>query len=779
VSTEKHLIRDRYEWTASDLVRQFQGFGKQGASASRPANGNLEVSIPQHPVIHLSLVSGNEDELKLVWTSEGLQQEFSWKPTISKWINAASESSLYDALNQILVDNGLDSSLVPIEMLRLNGLKTYFHTEQGVVKAVDGLTVQIRPGCTLGLVGESGSGKSVTSLSVMGLLPEFTARIPEGEIVFMGKDLLSFTAKNMRSIRGSELAMIFQEPMTSLNPVYRVGAQVAEAIMLHEKTSKKEAWKRTIDLFHEVGIPDPETRARSYPHEMSGGQKQRVMIAMALACNPSLLIADEPTTALDVTIQKQILDLLGELRDNRGMAILFITHDLGVIAEIADDVAVMYRGKLCEYGGVLEVFANPAHPYTRGLLACRPRLDSPYQLLPTVADYLETRVENGEIRVSEIQMTEERKQELYSGGRTKFVRGDGPPVLEVRDLHVWFPLKKDILGRVQSWVKAVNGISFDVYSGQTLGLVGESGCGKTTTGRAILRLVQPQSGSTLLEKQDLSILEKSSSLGPKLLQSAAAAILLFSVGLMAYWLSVVIDVGADNAQLLPPAIAGFLFIVAVGISGFSLGRISSEEQDIRRRLQIIFQDPYASLNPRLTVEQTVTEPMKVHRIGASHEERVQRAGDLLEEVGLPREYLKRFPHEFSGGQRQRICIARTLSLNPSVIICDESVSALDVSVQAQVLNLMKKLQIKYGLTYIFISHDLSVVKFMSDTMAVMKDGVIVEYGPSEEIYKNPKETYTRELIEAIPKDNIEYIRALNEQRAQAREQRHKDALKTA
>jgi len=581
---------------------------------------------------------------------------------------------------------------VDTPILQIKGLKTYFHTDAGTVKAVDDVTMSIEKGQTLGVVGESGSGKSVTSLTVMRLLPEFTADIAGGSVTFMGKELLSVHPRDMCDIRGKDLAMIFQEPMTSLNPVYTVGDQVAEAIIRHMGVSKSEAREQTIRLFEEVGIPDPTNRIDSYPHEMSGGQKQRVMIAMALSCNPKLLIADEPTTALDVTIQAQILDLLRKLRDTRQMSILFITHDLGVIAEIADHVAVMFRGKLVEYGDVTSIFENPRHPYTRGLLDCRPRLDTPYRILPTVDDFMEHWVEDGEVQMKEKVLSDTRREELVNGGRPKMPEVDGDPMLVVENLKVHFVLKKTFFGKPTKWVKAVDGINFEVYPGQTLGLVGESGCGKTTTGRAILRLVEPTEGKVTFMGKSLRDL--------------------------------------NHADM----------------------------KAVRRDLQIIFQDPYSSLNPRLTIEQAITEPMLVHGIGTDRKDRTARAAALLEEVGLDARYLRRFPHEFSGGQRQRICIARTLALEPKFIICDESVSALDVSVQAQVLNLLKELQLKRGLTYIFISHDLSVVKFMSDVMCVMKDGLIVEAGPADAIYANPVEQYTRDLISAIPRDDLDHIR---------------------
>jgi len=603
-------------------------------------------------------------------------------------------------------------------LIEINDLKTYFHTDGKTVRAVDGLSVSIALGHTLGLVGESGSGKSVTSLSIMRLLPDVSARIEGGSISFLGKDLVKLPRPEMQSIRGSDISMIFQEPGTSLNPVFRSGAQVAEAIMLHQDVSKAEALKRTVDLFEEVGIPDPQRRVNSYPHEMSGGQKQRVMIAMALSCNPKLLIADEPTTALDVTIQAQILDLIRKLRDERGMSILFITHDLGVIADIADDVAVMFRGKIVEHSSVLDIFENPQHAYTRGLLACRPKLENEFKRLPTVTDFMDiTEDAAGNVTVIENAVNDDRLEKLVGTGRgrllhpkselaqlghawdelkhaadTTTVSENTKPLLTVNDLKVHYPIRQGVFSRVSDYVRAVDGISFNVYKGQTLGLVGESGCGKTTTGRAILRLIPITDGSVVFDGADLAVIRR------------------------------------------------------------------EELRQMRHRIQIIFQDPYSSLNPRMTVEAMLTEAMKVHRIGGPRHRRRERAAQLLEEVGLQADHLTRYPHEFSGGQRQRICIARSLAVEPEFIICDESVSALDVSVQAQVLNLLKTLQEQHKLTYIFISHDLSVVKFMSDMMAVMNEGKIVEFGPSEDIYAKPKESYTKRLISAIPNDSLDNIR---------------------
>ncbi|MFK7779163.1 MAG: dipeptide ABC transporter ATP-binding protein [Gimesia sp.] len=609
-------------------------------------------------------------------------------------------------------------------LLDIQGLKTYFHTGRGLVKAVDDLTIKIEKGKTLGLVGESGSGKSVTSLSIMKLLPDTAAKIDAGSISFLGKDLVKLSDPEMRNIRGSDISMIFQEPGTSLNPVFRVGKQVMEAIRLHQRVSSTEAKKRTIELFHEVGILDPERRFSSFPHEMSGGQKQRVMIAMALSCNPELLIADEPTTALDVTIQAQILNLIRKLRDERGMSVLFITHDLGVIAEIADDVAVMFRGKLVEYKSVVDIFANPEHPYTQGLLACRPAMDTSYKRLPTVSDFMDIKESNtGEYIIEKKSFDEDqflrrtahaRKRLLHPRSKlesigyrwddvkdlpdSEVVKEGEEPILTLDQLQVYYPIKSGLLRRTVDHVKAVDGISLNIYRGQTLGLVGESGCGKTTTGKAIVGLAPITGGKILLEGNDIAKMSR------------------------------------------------------------------ADRKPFRRKVQIIFQDPYSSLNPRMMVSTIITESMIAHNLGKTKQDRRDRAAALLEEVGLSVEYLDRYPHEFSGGQRQRISIARALAVEPEFIICDESVSALDVSVQAQVLNLLKDLQEQHNLTYIFISHDLSVVKFMSDMMAVMNHGKIIELGPSEMIYQNPKDDYTRKLIESVPVDDVAQIKKRVEHR---------------
>ncbi len=617
-------------------------------------------------------------------------------------------------------------------LLEIGGLKTTFGTAPHLVRAVDGIDLVIEEGQTLGLVGESGSGKSVTSLSIMRLLPEANSRVDAGRIAFLGQDLIKLPDRQMRSVRGAQIGMIFQEPGTSLNPVFRVGRQVTEAIRIHQRVSNQTARDRALKLFEEVGIPDPLRRLGSYPHEMSGGQKQRVMIAMALSCNPRLLIADEPTTALDVTIQAQILDLLRRLRDERGMSMLFISHDLGVIGEIADRVAVMYRGKIVENAPVTELFQNPRHPYTKGLLACRPKLGSNRRRLQTVSDYMEVQTAaDGAIRIVERAPSESPESQpqtetglllhpravLEQAGRRpaepvgapapRYVPPGMRPLLEVVDLKVYFPIRTGLFRSTTGHVKAVDGISFDVYRGQTLGLVGESGCGKTTTGRAILRLIEPTAGTVRFGGVALSELK-----------------------------------GGPLRQL-------------------------------RRRIQIIFQDPYSSLNPRMTVEAMLTEPLRAHRLVKSRRERLDKVVALLENVGLEAFHLRRYPHEFSGGQRQRLGIARALAAQPEFIICDESVSALDVSVQAQVHNLLKDLQREHHLTYIFISHDLSVVKFMSDMMAVMNEGRIVEFGPSDDVYAHPRDEYTRRLIAAIPEASLENIQRRQERRTAASQIRGK------
>jgi len=558
-------------------------------------------------------------------------------------------------------------------LLSIKNLNVEFKTDEGIVHAVKNFNLDIKKGETVGLVGESGSGKSVTSLAIMGLIPNPPGKITSGEILFQGKDLLKMSREELRKIRGNKISMIFQEPMTSLNPVFTVGNQIDEAIILHQKVSAKEARKRTLELLHEVGIPNYEQKVNDYPHQMSGGQKQRVMIAMAMACKPDLMICDEPTTALDVTIQKQVLELMFNLQNKHGMAMLFITHDLGVIAEVANHVAVMFRGDLVESSSAKEIFNDPKHPYTKGLMACRPSLDKNPKRLLTVETFLNA--ENAKISDIKVEYKVEKEtdDEKY------------PVLLEIRNLKKYFPIKGGIFGRTVDEFKAVDDVSFKLRKGRILGLVGESGCGKTTLGRAILRLIEPTAGDIIY-------------------------------------------------------------------SGVNLGTLNhSQMQAMRRKMQIIFQDPYSSLNPRMTVGDIITEPLEIHNVGANKKERYDVAQSLMEKVGLKTAHLTRYPHEFSGGQRQRICIARALSLKPEFIICDESVSALDVSVQAQVLNLLLDLQDEFKLTYIFISHDLGVVKFLADEVGVMNKGKIVEYAKASEIYKNPREDYTKRLLDAIPR----------------------------
>lgn len=549
--------------------------------------------------------------------------------------------------------------------LSVKNLQTEFKTKEVFVKALRNVSFDLRAGETLGVVGESGSGKSVTALSIMRLIPQPPGEITNGQVLFKGKDLLSYSEKQMREIRGNHISMIFQEPMTSLNPVFTVGYQIDEASILHQKMNKKEAREKTLDLLDQVGIVDPAGRVNSYPHEMSGGQRQRVMIAMAIACQPDLLIADEPTTALDVTIQKQIIELLQKLQSKMNLSVMFISHDLGVISEIAQRVLVMHKGEIVEEGTTSEIFKNPKQAYTKGLIACRPTLDIKTARLPMVSDFIEGK------EIKELPLKEKKNL-------------NAEPLLEVKDLKKYFPLKKSFFGKTLSYVKAVDDISFEVQKGSTLGLVGESGCGKTTLGRTILHLVQPSAGTVLYNKTNISQLDK------KALKA------------------------------------------------------------IRRKMQIIFQDPYASLNPRMTVGASIMEPMIIHKLFSSRKERNDRLDFLMEQVGLDKNMKNRYPHEFSGGQRQRICIARAIAIEPEFIVCDESVSSLDVSIQAQILNLLKELQDKMNLTYIFISHDLTVVKFISDKIAVMSRGKIVEYNDSDEIYKNPKSPYTQKLIQAIP-----------------------------
>lgn len=585
-------------------------------------------------------------------------------------------------------------------LLSVRNLQVDFRGDAGLVKAVKGISFDLLQGQTLGIVGESGSGKSATALAIMGLLGG--SGITRGEIMFQPQgseqdsetvDLVRVAPQKMLHYRGDRMAMIFQEPMTSLNPLFTCGYQVIEAIKLHQNVEVTEAKERTIQLFREVQLPNPEQMVERYPHELSGGQLQRVMIAMAISCNPQLIIADEPTTALDVTVQAAILALLKEIQRSRGMALIFITHDLGVIAQIADRAIVMHQGEVVESGTTKEIFQHPEHPYTKGLIACRPQSDRQLRLLPTVSDFMELQNFEGKCVMVEKQPSDPRYFEVVSpaeiAARLAELQAQ-EPILSVQNLRIEFPIRS-ILGLKKRYFVAVNNISFDVYRGETLGLVGESGCGKTSTGRAILGLIQPSMGSVKFEGQEVT-------------------------------------------QLRGTAL-----------------------QKLRCDLQVIFQDPYGSLNPRLSVGEAIAEPLLIH----SHQERFhryrqktarnERVAYLLERVGLTKSAMRRYPHEFSGGQRQRICIARALALNPKLIIADEPVSALDVSVQAQVLNLLKELQAEFGLTYIFISHDLGVVKFMSDRIMVMNKGDIVELDSADAVYSNPQQTYTKQLINAIPR----------------------------
>ncbi|MDX2247650.1 MAG: ABC transporter ATP-binding protein [Bacteroidia bacterium] len=567
-------------------------------------------------------------------------------------------------------------------ILEVKNLSTEFRTREGTVSAVKKVSFNLSPGKTLGIVGESGSGKSVTALSVMKLLPDY-AHIPEGEIWFSPEkgtqtNLLTTPNPEMQRIRGNKISMIFQEPMTSLNPVFSCGEQVSEVLRIHQHLSRPEAHRRTLELFDQVELPRKEELYFSYPHQISGGQKQRVMIAMAMSCNPSILIADEPTTALDVTVQKNILRLMEQLQAHYGMAIIFITHDLGVVGEIADDILVMYRGEAVEYGQVETIFQHPQHLYTQGLLSCRPTAH--VHRLPTVEDFMEKRPLSSEPK-SRNKTLQQQAPALVVEGLTKHYSSS----------KGWFSSPKTV-------VKAVDDVSFVVYPGETVGLVGESGCGKTTLGRAILRLIDPSKGKVLFQGKELTSLN------------------------------------------------------------------SSELRPLRKDMQIIFQDPYSSLNPRIPIGEAIMEPMAVHGIGKNSRERREKTEQLLEKVQLSAAFFNRYPHQFSGGQRQRVCIARALAVDPGFIICDESVSALDVSVQAQILNLLKDLQEERNLTYIFISHDLSVIRFMSDRILVMQQGKIVEEGYAEELYENPQNPYTQKLIDAVPAGTPEAIRVAIERR---------------
>ncbi|HWB93073.1 MAG TPA: ABC transporter ATP-binding protein [Puia sp.] len=585
------------------------------------------------------------------------------------------------------------------DLLSIQHLGISFESEGQLTPGVTDLSLRVRRGEIVALVGESGSGKSITSLSVLQLLPSPPARYVSGEILFTGRDgrvvdLLKQDADALRKIRGSEIAMIFQEPMTSLNPVFTCGDQVAEAIRAHHRDiPAAEARQRTIALFERVQLPDPAGMYDRWPHQLSGGQKQRVMIAMAMSSRPSLLICDEPTTALDVTVQKTILELIRQLQQSEDMGVIFITHDLGVVAEIADRALVLYKGMVVEEGPVQQLFDHPRHPYTKGLLNCRPALHVKGERLPVVSDYLEGREAAGQAEGREATgqaggreataLAGDREAAALAGDREAATLAGDRVLIKVEDLRVWYPAKKTFFGKVLQYTKAVDGVSFEVFEGETLGLVGESGCGKTTMGRALLRLVEPTGGRILFEGKELP------AAGPEL-------------------------------------------------------------KKLRSRMQLIFQDPYSSLNPRLTVGSAIAETMKVHGIGGSYSQRKEEVIALLEKVSLRPEHYDRWPHEFSGGQRQRIVIARALALRPSFIVADESVSALDVSVQAQVLNLLNDLKAAFGFTVVFISHDLSVIRYISDRILVMNRGKIEESGNAADVYGHPRIEYTKRLIAAIP-----------------------------
>ena len=572
-------------------------------------------------------------------------------------------------------------------LLKIEDLSLEFRRDTQWNPILHHINLSLNEGEVLGIVGESGSGKSVTALSVMQLLNPKTARYPSGKILFRADsddkkpplDILNASESTMQALRGNQIGMIFQEPMTSLNPVIRCGEQISEQIILHKHVSKKEAKEQVINLFKEVMLPRPAQIFDSYPHELSGGQKQRIMIAMAMSCNPKLLIADEPTTALDVTIQKNILELIRSLQQKHGMSVLFITHDLGVMAEVADRTIVMYKGDIVEENTVQNIFLNPQNPYTKQLIACRPSMNQRLRTLPQVSDFAGTNDNAVQDIITKLTVKPEDRrtahEKLYSGDK----------IVTINNLNKVYKLRKRKLFEKQQYLHALKDINIDIYEGETLGLVGESGCGKTTLGRTLLRLIEPSSGEICFY--------------------------------------------GKNLVRLP----------------------ASELRKIRKDLQIILQDPYSSLNQRLTIGEALMEPMRVHGILQNDKERKKRVIELLERISLNESHFYRYPHEFSGGQRQRISIARALTVNPKFIICDESVSALDVSVQAQVLNLLNELKSEFHFTYIFISHDLSVVKFMADRIAVMQQGAIVEIGEADSLCAHPQTDYTRKLINAIPK----------------------------
>lgn len=563
-------------------------------------------------------------------------------------------------------------------VLKIENISVDFKSDSSDITALKNVSFSVDEREILAIVGESGSGKSVTALSILKLLPK-TAQITNGNILFSATSFQDLEIQNLspaglKKIRGNKIAMIFQEPMTSLNPVFTCGYQVSESLRLHKKMTKSRARQETLEWFRKVKLSDPELTFKKYPHQLSGGQKQRVMIAIAMCCKPSLLICDEPTTALDVTVQRSILELLKELQQNEKMAVIFITHDLGVVKEIADRIIVMYKGEIIENGTTDEIFNSPIHPYTKGLLACRPVLHKKGMRLPVVSDFLKQKND-----ITEIPQKVSADENMIKKNVS-----DNNVLLKVRNLSVSFPNKKNLFGKVISYTKAVDKVNFELFRGEILGLVGESGCGKTTLGRTLLRLIKPDSGKIIYNGSDL-------------LKNSAAEI-----------------------------------------------------KKLRKDIQLIFQDPFSSLNPRLAIGPAIAEPLKVHRTLNTFRQRKEKVIELLEKVNLTAEHYNRYPHEFSGGQRQRIVIARALALNPSFIICDEPVSALDVSVQAQVLNLLNDLKKEFDFTIIFISHDLSVVRYISDRIMVMNKGKIIEQGNADEVFYSPKEEYTKSLLNAIP-----------------------------
>jgi len=560
-----------------------------------------------------------------------------------------------------------------MSLLQIKNLSLSFHTENQKNRVLDEISFSLEKNEVLGIVGESGSGKSVTALSILGLLGK-TGKLESGEINFQGQNLFSLSEKNLQQIRGKEISMIFQEPMSSLNPSMKCGKQVSEILLRHKKINSEAAKKETLSLFEKVKLPRPKSIYNAYPHQISGGQKQRVMIAMAIACKPKILIADEPTTALDVTVQKEILSLLKQLQQETEMSILFISHDLAVVSEISDRVIVMYRGKIVEQNTVQEIFMHPKENYTKALLASKPPVDGRPKKLATVKDFLG---KSPEIVLENKEERQKRHEKIYAK----------PPLLEVENLEKEFFLTSSeetgVFGK-KIKIQAIDHVSLKIYEGETLGLVGESGCGKSTLGNVLLRLLPASAGKIYYKGEDITHLS-----GRKL-------------------------------------------------------------RNLRKEIQIIFQDPFSSLNPRIPVGKAIMEPMLVHGLYENQAQRKEKTLELLKRVGLSEEHFYRYPHEFSGGQRQRIGIARTIALQPKLIICDESVSALDISVQAQVLNLLNELKEKFGFTYIFISHDLAVVKYMADQLLVMHEGKIVESGDADEVYLNPQKAYTQKLIHAVP-----------------------------